>query len=95
MRRRVDEIYYKPWIGVLWDDQKITTIHLDCEQDQMLPLKNVAEDLKKEYGEEFVTELQKLADSGLNFTQAVKTFLDRGEVSKKVRKLIAEFVSCS
>lgn len=89
LRRKMDERDYIPQVGILWSDGKITTQPLDVSEDQFLDVDDVASKIKGqvEMGE-FLEELKRYDDVGLDFVDALKSYLRGTEVSPTVRQLI-------
>jgi len=89
-RRKSDEIDYTPWVGLLYDDGTIEPHLLDCSDDIITETVS-RRDPKDDVGlQEFLEELTKLQDTGLDFEEAMKRVLEEKKPSPAVRKLILE-----
>lgn len=89
MRRKSDEISYRPSVGLLYSNGSVKRKYLDVSKDKFLS-ETLSEELSKNPHQmaEFLAELVHLGDNQINFREVVKQFLDREEVSPKVRKVI-------
>lgn len=92
MRRKSDEINYKPRLGLLTKKGKIIPYYLDTSQDKYI---EPSEAKKKEEIEEenpnmskFFKELEKLGKSALDFVQSMKNFLRQGGTEDEVKAVI-------
>lgn len=89
MRRKADERHYRPMIGILYGNGKITPHYLDVSQDLWLDdgASKVFENAI-ENPNEFIQTLRALGADSLDFRAAVKTYLDTHDVDKDVTGLI-------
>ncbi len=90
MRRKADEIDYKPQVGLLYSDGSIRSHNLDTSQDKFLPretMKGLEEQGWPDL-EEFMTGLRELGVDALDFREAVKRYLDDKGVDKTVKELV-------
>jgi len=92
MRRKVDEEYYRPGVGLLHIDGRVTRHYLDISEDQFIHHTEAEETVKELLGmTDFVSELQDLeASDALNFTVAIKRFLKDNKVAKRVTEIILQ-----
>lgn len=91
MRRKIDEIRYKPRIGILMSDASIKPHYLDTSKD--LFISNSKIEVLREEGfqiKEFVAELSKLGSDALDFREAVEGYLKTYECSKGARNIILQ-----
>lgn len=91
MRRKSDEINHKPCVGLLHRDGSITLEYLDCSEDKWIDPLGVLETASSESGLDlsgFLEELTGLADSDLNFADAVLKFMETKSVHEGVRRLL-------
>lgn len=90
MRRKSDEIDYKPQVGLLLESGEIVRYYLDTSKDKHLDAVDIA--LKEERADldmtEFMDELGKLGKSALDFKDAMKQFLHSGETSPQAKQII-------
>ena len=87
MRRKSDEINYKPQVGLLRADGEIEVHYLDTSQDRYI---TVREDVVEEEMDmqEFIQELEKLGNTALDFTEAMKQFFKTHKTIKEVKQII-------
>lgn len=88
MRRKIDEMDYRPNVGILHDDGSIKLHYLDTSKDQFIDVdepKQVLADTR-----EFIRELKLLDQDSLDFREAVHRFLDQQDVSPGVRGAVVE-----
>jgi hypothetical protein len=87
MRRKFDEIKYKPMVGLLMADMRIKPHYLDCSQDKFADPIALPEvpgvDL-----EDFVSELRDMADQALDFRAAVRRACDAQQLPKSVVQIV-------
>jgi len=89
MRRKIDEINYKPKVGLLYSDHTIKKHKLDTKEDKFL----LQEDIKKllpENSMAFLEELQSLSDTGISFKEVMVQTMKKLKVSENVRRIILE-----
>jgi len=91
MRRKADEVNYRPSVGLLHLDCSITRHYLNCEQDQWIDLDKV-ETTKVLELEEFLEELGNLDTSVLNVREALSRYFHSNKVTKGVKKELLEAV---
>jgi len=89
MRRKADEIDYKPQIGLIYDDGEVVPWELDISKDKYI------ETMKKEESVEidmssFIEELKSMGDTAFDFSEAVKAFMIKNKTMKQVKKIIIE-----
>jgi DNA repair exonuclease SbcCD nuclease subunit len=86
MRRKSDEIDYKPMVGLLFSDGSVKPHYLDISEDKHLSVEEAKEKERREEEfdmAEFAAELAKLGDSALDFEAAIEEFC-------KVNKVMAQ-----
>jgi len=88
MRRHSDQVNYKPKIGILTDDNSILPYYLDTKDD--LCLKEMSSDNCKILLDMkgFIKELEKLESTDLDFTEAVKMYMEKNKVKAEVFEVI-------
>ena len=91
MRRKIDEVDYKPMVGLLRSDGTVEPYFLDCSEDKFMSADKlrVADaaglDLSK-----FMSELESLGGDELDFRSVVDEYLDRKAVDQGVRKAVLQ-----
>ncbi len=88
MRRASDEKEYKPQIGLLLESGKILPHFLDISQDKYMESVDDSVPMEEMDMNEFIAELKKLGDTGLDFLLAVERFFKKHKVSKTVQDII-------
>lgn len=88
IRRKADEINYRPRVGILYSDGSVSEHYLDTSEDRF-----VESEVKVPSGdgidaEEFMKVLKELGDVALDFGQAVRTYLREHKVGERVKKLV-------
>lgn len=87
IRRKSDEIDYRPAIGILYSDGSIEREFLDTSIDKFHEKEELAKgstfDLK-----EFIDGLESLGEQDLNFREAVENHLRSEEVDDEVKSII-------
>ena len=88
MRRKSDEIDYRPRIGLLLESGVVVSHYLDISKDKHLDEVTSAkmnEDLDLS---DFMDELEKLGKTALDFKEAMKEFLSKGKTLSEVKQII-------
>ena len=88
MRRKSDEIDYKPQIGLLYSDGSVEPYYLDTSQDKYLDVVSVEDSMEDLNMKSFIEELEKLGDTDLDFTEAIKYYLQKNKISKSIQNII-------
>ena len=90
MRRKSDEINYKPKVGLLFSNGVVEPYYLDQSQDKYLSteqtkklIEQSAIDFKK-----FAKELSELSDSELDFQEAWKFYVLKNNISKEIDSIV-------
>jgi len=90
MRRKSDEIDYKPKVGLLFSNGVVEPYYLDQSQDKYLSPEQTkklmelsAADFKK-----FAKELSELGDSELDFQETWKFYVLKNNVSKEIDDIV-------
>jgi DNA repair exonuclease SbcCD nuclease subunit len=94
MRRKSDEIDYKPQVGLLLESGKVVSYYLDTSEDKHLDAVDMA--LKEEEEEkedldmsDFFDGLEKLGKTALDFKEAMKEHMHRtGRMSCEAKQII-------
>ena len=92
IRRKADEWNYKPAVGLLYPDGRIKRHYLDIGNDRTLTTPDGdGDDAASLAGlSDFIGELQALGDSAIDFTEAVKQYLESNKVEDGVRQVILQ-----
>ena len=91
MRRKADEIRYRPSIGLLHADFTINRVLLDTEGDQFISMEEATELVETAIDlTDFAGALASLSGDGLSFVSAVRRFLDRNNITETVRTRVLE-----
>lgn len=75
IRRKIDEVDYKPQIGILYNDGTVSAKMLDTSADRFKDAKEIVEEMEVDL-HAFVEQLEKMGDHGLDFRAAVRKSLD-------------------
>jgi len=89
IRRKLDEREHRPLIGLVCERKGKVTVrrhHLDTEADCFADPKDVTEEAP-DFGD-FLAELSSLTDAPVNFTEAVRALLSKGELGERARDYI-------
>lgn len=87
IRRKRDEIPYRPALGIIYSDGKVVPHPLDTSSDKF-------HDEEFQTGEtpcdlqDFINQLEELGEQDLDFRAAIKKHLTSNDVSKSVREII-------
>ena len=87
MRRKSDEIDYKPQVGLLMSDGSVVPHYLDISQDKYITEAEERVKSTLDMGG-FFDELEKLGNTALNFKQAMEQFLHSGKTSPEAKQII-------
>ena len=88
MRRNSDQIDYCPRVGVLWDNGKVTEHCFDVSQELHLEARTSDDNYGGVDMSSFISELEKLGDSSLDYEQAIKSWFDSKNVKKAVQDIL-------
>jgi len=88
MRRKTDEIDYKPQIGLLYSDGSVEPYYLNTTNDKHLESISDVEAFIENDMKSFIKELKKLGNSELNFKEAVHQYLKSNKVKKSIATLL-------
>ncbi len=88
MRRKSDEIDYKPQVGLLSPSGKVVPHYLDISKDKYLDTQSpidtkVSLDMKT-----FIQELEKLDATDLDFQDVMKHYLKKNKVKETICNII-------
>ena len=88
MRRKSDEIDYKPQVGLLLKTGEIKPHYLDISEDKYLDLQTTSGAGNSLNMKDFIKELEKLGDTDLDFTEAMKQYLEKNEIKIEICNII-------
>lgn len=87
IRRKSDEIYRQPSVGVLHDDGTIERVKLDTSGDQFEDLPEKKEETPFNM-REFIAGLEELGEHGLNYKETVENHLRKEDLHPRVKDYI-------
>ncbi len=87
MRRRSDEVDYRPQVGLLLDTGEIVVHKLDISKDKYLKTIGKNEEEEMDLGR-FIEELGKLGDSALDFVTNVKRYILKEKPKKSIQQIL-------
>ena len=91
MRRKIDEIDYKPQVGLIYSDGTVVPHFLDISQDKIeVPEISEIDPEVALNAKDFLDELSSLEQNPLDFRLAVERYVKTGNVSKKVEAALLE-----
>ena len=88
MRRKSDEINYKPQVGLLYSDGHIEPYYLDISKDKHLTTVDKESEKEDLDVSDFVKELESLGETALDFTDAVKRYFDGKKTNKEIINIV-------
>jgi len=88
MRRKSDEIDYKPQVGLLLESGKVESYYLDISKDRHLEVQGKMDTAASLDMKAFIEELEKLGDTDLDFEDAMKRYLKRNKIKDAVCNII-------
>ncbi len=89
MRRKIDEIKYKPRIGILMSDGTAKPHFLNTSKDAFISKSEITVLENEGFNiRQFISDLDKLGSNDLDFREAVDQYLEKYEVSKGAIKII-------
>jgi len=93
MRRKADEITYKPQVALLLTSGAFRVIELDTSEDKFIDLDQALSLVEKTLDmSDFIAELSTLGAKGLDFLEAIQRFVKDNKVDDRVRKIILESI---
>jgi len=88
MRRKSDEVDYKPQVGILFDSGRVKPYHLDTSEDKYLEVQEGIDEKTSLDMKTFVEELEKLGETDLDFQEVMKEYLEKNRINDAVCKII-------
>jgi len=92
MRRKSDEIDYRPQVGLLTGSGSVINYYLSISKDKYLDVQNITTNISNFDMASFFRELEKLGDSSLDFTDMVKQYLETHSLEKGIRTIILKAI---
>jgi hypothetical protein len=89
IRRKSDEMEYRPRVGILYSDGTIKCRYLDTSGDKFHEVEADRPEVPVNM-QDFIDGLEELGEHGLNFREAVENHLRTEEVSKRTKQIILE-----
>jgi len=89
MRRKSDEIKYRPQVGLLMMSGEVKPVCLNTQDDVIVKVNSQAEAKANLELEDFLEKLASLEDQSLDFVEAIKRALDE-QGDSAIRKIILE-----
>lgn len=94
IRRKSDEVAYRPQVGVLYSKGMMRTVPLDVGKDVFRPVVELPAEVPLDM-ESFIEGLQGLGEHGLNFREAVENYVRQHlELPKPVTDLLLQSLQC-
>lgn len=90
MRRKSDEVDYKPHIGLLTSNKEIILYYLDTSNEKYLKLNNTKLKTEEFDMTDLSEELKKLDTENFDFKEAVKNYFNSNNISKEIKNIILE-----
>ena len=91
MRRKSDEINYKPQVGLLLESGKVVPHYLDISEDKYIESDEIPVETEEELDmSSFMQELERLGKTALDFMDAMKQFLHAGKTSDEAKQIILD-----
>jgi len=88
MRRKSDEVDYKPQVGLLLESGKVVPYYLDISKDKYLEIQNIPNAETSLDMKSFIKELEKLGNTDLDFHEAMKRYLKRKRIKESICNII-------
>jgi hypothetical protein len=91
MRRRSDEIKYRPAIGLLYADGRVGRYELDCTEDKIEGTTESEDLVCRTVGmEHLITELATAGDTALDYPEAIRHTIATERPPRRVVELLLE-----
>jgi len=88
MRRKSDEIGYKPQVGLIYSDGSVEPHYLDTSLDKHLDVSGLKDADTELDISSFIEELSKLGEAAFDFTAAMKQYFAKNKTNKNVKNVI-------
>ncbi len=90
MRRKSDEINYKPQVGLLLKSGKVISHYLDTSKDKHLILNSTTDIKETPDMRTLIQELEKLDGIDLDFSEVMVRYLKKNRIKKTICNIIME-----
>jgi hypothetical protein len=91
MRRRSDEIGYRPAVGLLYGNGRVGRYELDCSEDKIEGTTDSEENLCRSLGvDHFLKELAAAGDNTLDYAAAIRRRVAQSNYPMRARELLLE-----
>jgi len=88
IRRKQDERHYKPAVGILMSDGTVERHYLDTSEDKWVDSEGETDTAPQIDLQEFLADLEKLEEEGLDFEAAVRRWIEENKPSQEVERLL-------
>ena len=89
MRRKIDEINYRPQVGIVMSDGMVEPRYLDTSEDVFIEVpEHGSQKVELIRAEKFLAELRTLDPDSLDFKDAVRFYLASHSASKEVAEIV-------
>jgi DNA repair exonuclease SbcCD nuclease subunit len=88
MRRKSDEINYKPQVGLIYSDGSVEPYYLDTSLDKYLDVSETKDTNTELDISSFIEELSKLGEAAFDFSAAIKQYFAKHKTNKNVKNVI-------
>lgn len=93
MRRKIDEISYRPQVGLLYEDGSIEPHYLDTSKDKFIDIDEAKQKEQQELDTTaFLNELKGLGSDSLDFRDTIYKYMDSKKIDSDVRELVLESI---
>lgn len=90
MRRKIDEINYRPCVGILNSDKSIIRFPLDISEDKFIQADTDLIKVDDQDFTDFIEDLRTLADKGMDFVEILKQQVNDGQISEGAKNIIIQ-----
>lgn len=91
IRRKADELDYKPRVGILYENGHVEIHHLNTKGDKFRTAKELAKAMEVDVSA-FVEQLETMKEHGLDFRESVRRGLDQMALPGPVRELVLKCI---
>jgi len=88
MRRKSDEINYKPQVGLIYSDGSVEPYYLDTSLDKYLDVSETKDTNTELDISSFIEELSKLGEAAFDFSAAIKQYFAKHKTNKNIKNII-------
>lgn len=91
LRRKADEINYKPRVGIVYRSGKIEQYFLETEDDKFIDMDGACAIIEKALdATDFLEELSTIGGKIVDFAEAVERFCERNDISKRIKSILSK-----